>query len=195
MKVTPGSSAVIAVLLIAFAMVLTPLFKLYTIDYIVERSEFSAVDIYRMAGQVKEFTEERGRSLDADRVKNDDGLLKMIVVMLATVGIFFGTGFAALAVSSGMLAICGSGLAFWRTIRVSLRLCFWGNALLFLCLVAADRYIVSGMDGVEIQDIMWIKSGFWVLGALAVIGAAIADVQTLRLRRARSAERVQKNET
>ncbi len=192
MKVTPGTAAVIAVLLIAFTMALTPLFKLFTIDYIVDYSSFSTVDVYRMAGQVKEFAEERGRSFSTERVMNDDGLLKMFTVMLIFVGTLFAAGFAALFASSVMLTVKGSGLAFWRTVRIALRLCFWGNMVMFICLYAADRYIISGETRIEPADIMWVRSGFYVFESLAAAGAVLSDIQTLRLRRGR---KLAKNET
>lgn len=189
---TPGSAAVIAVLLIAFTMVLTPLIRLYTVDYISERAEFSAVDIYRTAGQIKEFAEDRGRTFSADKVMNDDGVLKMLVVMMTTVGVLYAAGFAALAVSSVILAVRGSGLAFWRAVRVSIRLSFWGNMALFICLMAADRYIISGESRIDMSDVLWVRTGFYILEALGVIGASVADIQTFRLRRAR---KLAKNET
>ncbi|MBQ1537387.1 MAG: zinc ribbon domain-containing protein [Ruminococcus sp.] len=182
MKETPDAAAVIAVLLIAFVMALTPLFKLYSIDYIADSGSFSTTDVYRMAGQFKDFAEEHGRTIDAERVKNDDGILKIASVMLIFVGVLFASGFAALLTSSVMLTLKGSGLAFWRTVRVALRLCFWGNMVMLLCLYAADRYIMSGETRISPSDILWVRSGFWVFECLAAAGALLADIRTLGLR-------------
>ena len=191
MKFTSDMAAVIAVLLIAFTMALTPLFRMYTIDYIADSGSFSTVDVYRMAGQIKDFAEEHGKAITAEKVKNDDGLIRMAAVMLVFVGLLFASGFAALFTSSVMLTVKGSGLAFWRTVRIALRLCFWGNMVMFICLYAADRYIISGETRIEPADVMWVKTGFYVIEALAVAGAVLSDIRAISLRQ--SVE--QKNET
>ena len=190
---TRGMIPVITVLVIAFVMVLTPLFRLYTVDYISERAEFSPVDIYRTAGQIKELAEERGKAVTAEKVMKDDGMLKMMVVMMITVGILYAAGFGSLTVSSVLLTVRGSGLGFWRAVRTAIRLCFWGNMLLFLCLMAVDRYIISGESRIEMSDVLWVRTGFYILQALGVTGAVISDIQTLRLRKAADSQKMKHN--